>query len=40
MPAPLHVAAFEAFNAQIADHLEGSIAFTLFLESEKNSLNG
>jgi len=35
MPAPLHVAAFDAFNAQIADHLEASISFALFLVSER-----
>lgn len=35
MPAPLHVAAFEAFNAQIPDHLEASISFALFLVSER-----
>jgi hypothetical protein len=35
MPAPLHVAAFEAFNTHIADHLEASISFALFLVSER-----
>lgn len=35
MTPPLHVAAFQAFNAQIPDHLEASIAFALFLVSER-----
>ena len=35
MPPPLHVTAFDAFNAQINDHLEASIAFALFLVSER-----
>src|SRR5262249_48146100 len=35
MPSPLHVTAFDAFNAQIPDHLEASIAFALFLVSEQ-----
>jgi hypothetical protein len=37
MPPPLHVAAREAFNAHIRDHLEASIAFSLFLVSEQES---
>jgi hypothetical protein len=37
MPPPLHVAAREAFNTRINDHLEASIAFPLFLVSEQES---
>jgi hypothetical protein len=35
MPTPLHVTAFETFNSEIPDHLEASIAFALFLVSER-----
>ena len=35
MSLPLHVAARQAFNAQINDHIEASIAFSLFLVSEQ-----
>jgi hypothetical protein len=37
MPSPIHVVAREAFNAQISDHIEASIAFSLFLVSEQQS---
>lgn len=40
MPPPLHVTAFQAFNAQITDHLEASIAFALFLVSEREWASG
>jgi hypothetical protein len=40
MPTPLHAAAFDAFNAQINDHLEASIAFALFLVSEREWASG
>lgn len=35
MPIPLHVAAFDLFGEHIEDHLEASIAFALFLVSER-----
>jgi hypothetical protein len=35
MPPPLHVRAREYFNARIKDHIEASIAFSLFLVSEQ-----
>jgi hypothetical protein len=39
MPPPLHVAAFERFNGSIPDHLEATIAFGLFLVSEREWAN-
>ncbi len=40
MPTPIHVAAYELFNQHIEDHLEASIAFTLFLVSEREWADG
>src|SRR5690242_19074829 len=36
MSSPVHVAALEAFKAEIPDHLEASIAFELFLDAEQD----
>jgi hypothetical protein len=35
VPSPLHVSAFDKFASQITNHIEASIAFGLFLESER-----
>jgi hypothetical protein len=40
MPTPLHVAAFEKFNKEIPDHLEATVAFGLFLVSEREWAGG
>jgi hypothetical protein len=37
---PIHVAALEAFKAEIPDHLESSIAFGLFLDAEQDWASG